>query len=71
MITLDVIAQEHHFKRLGKNLIEVMESLIKEMPDKGDKEEDSQKICLLNKLHDFEMTVNGTQPDDFIAIAEE
>lgn len=30
----------------------------------GDKECDSQRICLLNRLSDFEYTVNGIQEED-------
>jgi len=32
--------------------------------DEGLKECDSQRICLLNRLSDFEYTINGIQEED-------
>jgi len=30
----------------------------------GDTEETSQRICVLNKLNDLEMAINGIEPSD-------
>jgi hypothetical protein len=50
-----------------ENRIEEIQTLITEnMPSKGDKEEDCQRLCLLNRLSDFEHTVNGTTMKDLI-----
>ncbi|WP_285905120.1 hypothetical protein [Pseudodesulfovibrio pelocollis] len=35
------------------------------MPDKGDKCEDSQKVCILNALHNLGAAVNGLCAKDF------
>ena len=40
--------------------------LINKMPKKGDTEEDCQKLCLLNRLNEFEYFVNGVISDDLI-----
>jgi hypothetical protein len=53
------------FKLTAEKLIFQLEGLINEMPDKGLKEEESQKICLLNALRNFYYTVNGTEAEDF------
>lgn len=34
------------------------------MLDDGDTEETSQRICVLNKLNDLEMAINGIEPAD-------
>lgn len=52
------------FKSKLYELIGAAESHIKRMPDKGLKEEDSQKLCLLNALADFERCVNGIYNED-------
>jgi len=35
------------------------------MPDKGDKCDVSQKICLLNAVNNLEAIINGVTDDDF------
>ena len=47
-------------------LISKAEDVIQRLPDKGDKESDSQKICLINALNELEYTVNGVEVEDFI-----
>ena len=44
---------------------EIEEYIKKNMPDKGDKCEDSQKLCLLDALSSFEKNINGTRDIDF------
>lgn len=48
------------------NLISKAKYVIQRLPDKGDKESDSQKICLINALNELEYTVNGVEMEDFI-----
>jgi hypothetical protein len=47
---------EEHIYRLRK--------LFEKLPSKGQKEEDCQRLCLLNALSDVEHCVNGTTQDD-------
>ncbi|MEA2104851.1 MAG: hypothetical protein U9P79_09470 [Candidatus Cloacimonadota bacterium] len=51
-------------------LIYLAEKIVGFMPDKGLKCCDSQKICLLNSLREFEFAINGTKREDFIANKE-
>ena len=54
------------FEEIILNKIEDIRSDIYEhMPDKGNKCLDSQKICLIQSLWKFEMTVNGLEEEDF------
>lgn len=52
-------------ERLG-NLVVEIESLIETMPNKGDTSSDSQKVNMLNKLREFEYTINGLELEDLI-----
>ena len=52
------------FKEELKNQISCLEDLIHSMPYKGDSEEESQKVCLQNRLNDFYYTVNGIEDSD-------
>ena len=36
------------------------------MPSKGDKEEYCQRLCLLNRLSDFEYAINGITSNDLV-----
>jgi len=47
---------EEHIYRLRK--------LFEKLPKKGLKEEDCQRVCLLNSLSSVERCVNGTVSDD-------
>ena len=61
--------EEQQLKRFEiscNNLTSYLRLEIQAMPDKGDKCEDSQKICLLNALSEFEHCVVGTEKEDFI-----
>ncbi len=46
-----------HINRLG--------DVFNDMPNKGDKEDESQKICLINALKNLEAVINGTVSTDF------
>lgn len=54
------------FVEQAEALTDQLRVLIEQMPSKGLKEEDCQRLCLLNRLNDFEYTVNGTEPEDFV-----
>ena len=54
------------FKLLMAEQTEQVRQLIVIMPDKGDKEEASQKLCLLNALSDLEHCVNGVTDEDMV-----
>jgi len=54
------------FKKKADAITDKMRLLIDKMPDKGDKSEDSQKICLLIALQHLENSITGTAPMDFI-----
>lgn len=47
--------------RYYKNRIQ---DLIEDMPYKGDKQEDSQKVCLMSAIMNLEQTINGTEKQD-------
>ena len=53
------------------NLIAKLEKLIDKMPQKGNKPEDCQKICVLHSLIDFKNCVNGVTERDFYHEEEE
>lgn len=53
------------FKLKADKHIEKLNDMIEKMPFKGNKEEDSQQVCLMNALRNFEITVNGLEPEDF------
>ena len=48
-------AEEHMFR---------LRKLFEKLPQKGLKEEDCQRLCLLNALSNVERCVNGTTKDD-------
>lgn len=54
------------FKEQANIHLERLEILINSMPNKGLKCEDSQKICLLDKLNRLDYTFNGIEEEDFI-----
>ena len=50
-----------------ENRTEVIRAIIERvMPSKGDKEEDCQRLTLLNRLREFEFAINGIEPEDLI-----
>ena len=54
-----------------RNHIEAMENLIDAMPDKGDKCESSQKVCLMLDLMSLSASVNGITVRDMIPNKED
>lgn len=54
-----------NFKTRIEALISQIEDIIEEMPQKGDKCEDCQKIYLTQTLNEFSYTVNGVEESDF------
>ncbi len=52
------------FKNKLDNLISEAENVIEEMPQKGDKSTDCQKINLIQALNQFQHCVNGTTQED-------
>ena len=54
------------FVKQASILIERFNWLIDEMPDKGLKCADSQKICLKLALKNLESNITGTEPNDFL-----
>ena len=54
-----------HTKWQAKKLIEQLAELYGYMPHQGDKEEDSQKVCLLNAINHLSACNSGITPDDF------
>mgnify|MGYP006989528054 CR=1 FL=1 len=53
------------FQGQADELIAQIEALIDEMPYKGDKEADSQKICLQRCLDELQYAINGCEQEDF------
>ena len=53
------------FKLKAEKLISRFEKLIEEMPDKGLKSTDSQKVCLQQAVNDLSYTINGVEASDF------
>jgi len=52
------------------NSIHQMQGYINEMPYKGDKCEDSQKVCLQNILNDLGKNLIGLEDEDFEELEE-
>lgn len=46
--------------------LNAIEDLIHELPTKGTKAEDCQKVYLLQQLFELEAAVNGTSPEDMV-----
>lgn len=46
--------------------IQKLHALIEEMPQKGNREEDCQKLTILAAIKRLEMAVNGCEVEDFI-----
>lgn len=53
------------FIECSLRICESIADLIKTLPDKGNKCEDSQKICLTLALKNMESVINGTTDDDW------
>lgn len=54
------------FKEVAEELVERLKMVVVDMPSKGDKEEDCQRLCLLNKIYEVEYCINGTEPQDMV-----
>lgn len=52
------------FKNRAQLALERLEKLIQQMPHHGDSSEESQKICLQQKLNELESCINGTEQRD-------
>ena len=52
-------------EQLQEHLDSMQKLVNASMPDKGLKEEDSQKVCLINALNNVEHYVNGVTNKDF------
>ena len=52
------------FKYMGETFLEPIQKLIDLMPDKGDTESTSQKICLQGALNNLERNITGVEDDD-------
>lgn len=46
--------------------VEQIDDLLEEMPDKGNKCSDSQRVCLQNAINSFEHNINGITEEDLI-----
>jgi predicted Zn-ribbon and HTH transcriptional regulator len=44
--------------------IEQLQTLIERLPQKGDKQEDCQRVCLQQRLNELESAINGTEAED-------
>jgi len=53
------------FKSEVDDLVSELEDLITSMPDKGNTEEDSQRVVLMNRLNELSYAVNGVEDEDF------
>ena len=52
------------FKAKALKIMDLLETLVDKMPDKGLKCSDSQKVCLTIVINDLERTVNGVEDED-------
>lgn len=54
------------FKEKAEDLLTELETMITdELPFKGNSEEESQKVCLMNAIHKLRAIVNGVEDSDF------
>jgi len=52
------------FQTKGQNILDMFQELIDELPQKGDKSTDCQKVNLQQHLNELEAVVNGTEESD-------
>jgi len=55
------------FTEKTESIINRFQQLIDELPQKGDTSEDSQKVCLQQRLNELQYAVNGTRESDLKA----
>ena len=53
------------FKAKALKIMDLLETLVDKMPDKGLKCSDSQKVCLTIVIQTLERTINGVEDEDF------
>lgn len=53
------------FQIQAEKLTSKLRNIISKMPEKGLKEEDCQRLYLLNRLSEFEYAINGVSENDF------
>jgi hypothetical protein len=56
----------NEFKNKAENLMKQFQELINEMPQKGLKTTDCQRMKLQQSLNELSYSVNGTEEDDMI-----
>jgi hypothetical protein len=54
------------FKNELYRLLRQIETAVELMPYKGDKCEDSQRICLIQAINELEHTINGISDKDLV-----
>ncbi len=59
-------SQCEKYKKEMEELLERMEDLTNRLPYKGDKCEDSQKICLISAIHEVYASLSGLDVIDFV-----
>jgi|SanBayMetagenome_1026888.scaffolds.fasta_scaffold00620_8 hypothetical protein len=59
------ISEIEEYKNQMEKLLDEMKSLTDQLPYKGDKCKDSQKMCLLQAIFEVSVCLNGLEPSDF------
>lgn len=59
------ISKMEEYKNRMEKLLDEMKSLTDQLPHKGYKCEDSQRICLLQAIKKVSVCLNGLEPSDF------
>lgn len=54
------------FKKLFEAHLTILEGMINSMPNKGDTEEESQRLVLENRLSELWYGLNGTEQEDLL-----
>lgn len=54
------------FKEKAEDLVEQLENLIQEMPQKGNTSEECQRITLQIAINEVSYAISGTEESDFI-----
>jgi hypothetical protein len=65
------MSKVNNYKAEVNKLIEQIRTLTDKMPQKGNKPESCQKLCVLAELRQLEQAVNGTEERDFYHEEEE
>jgi hypothetical protein len=59
------------FRGCAESPLEVLRLLIEDMPSKGDREEDCQRLVLLNRLNDLERAIESVCQNDLVPDGED